>query len=162
MSDHPLTHEEYTAIYKRVPRLSVELVIRSSSGILLAKRAIEPFVGNWHFPGGTVRWGERLVDAAARVAHREVNLQSRPGAIPLTWTQIGAIEYPSHIAAGIDSPVGIAMLCSLYGIDELAFIAHQRPNHEASELGWFRYPPPGMHVDQVEFFKSRIEKGPVP
>ncbi len=79
--------KEFHYIYSRVPRLCVDLVIRTRRGIVLTKRAIAPSKGNWHFPGGTVMKGERLFDAAKRIAKEELGIAVRPGKI------LGAIEF---------------------------------------------------------------------
>ena len=99
---HPLTPDEFRDIYSKVPRLTVEVVIRSPAGVLLTLRDIEPCRGLWHLPGGTVRFGEKLFDAVRRVAATELGIDV-VAAHPL-----GYIEYPSHHENGLDSPVGIA------------------------------------------------------
>jgi ADP-ribose pyrophosphatase YjhB (NUDIX family) len=40
-------------------------------GVLLALRDVDPCRGMWNLPGGTVRFGEPLVDAVKRVAADE-------------------------------------------------------------------------------------------
>lgn len=72
----PLPQAEYEAIYLRVPRLTVELVIISSDRVLLARRQSGPCAGLWHIPGGTVRFGEPLTDAVHRVAPQELGWRS--------------------------------------------------------------------------------------
>ena len=48
---------------------TVEVLITSEErGVLLALRDVDPCRGMWNLPGGTVRFGERLVDAVRRVA----------------------------------------------------------------------------------------------
>src|SRR5438309_424541 len=86
-----LPKPEYDWIFSRVPRLCVEVVlIDSDRGVLLALRDIPPNVGAWHIPGGTVLFGESLVDAVRRVALDELGL-------PVTAQELlGYIEYPSH------------------------------------------------------------------
>ena len=68
----PLPKEEFDAIFSRVPRLTVEIVIvRSDLGVLLARRGSGPCAGLWHLPGGTVRFGEPLIEAVALVPYEE-------------------------------------------------------------------------------------------
>jgi 8-oxo-dGTP diphosphatase len=55
----------------------------------------------WNLPGGTVRFGERLVDVVRRVAADELWVSVRVGSL------VGYIEYPSHYENGLDSPVGL-------------------------------------------------------
>jgi hypothetical protein len=47
----PLPQAEYEAVYARVPRLTVEVVIASEAGVLLTRRETGPCQGLWHIPG---------------------------------------------------------------------------------------------------------------
>ena len=99
----PLPQDEFDWIFSRVPRLTVEVVIASADrGVLLALRDFGPCKGLWHLPGGTVRFGEPVVDAVKRVALDELGLTVSVGEL------LGYIEYPSHYNHGLDSPVGLA------------------------------------------------------
>ena len=42
----------FDEIYSKVPRLCVDIIIKSEDGILLPLRSIEPYEGKWHIPGG--------------------------------------------------------------------------------------------------------------
>ena len=99
----PLPKNEFDRIFSKVPRLTVEVLVTSEErGVLLALRDVDPCRGMWNLPGGTVRFGERLVDAVRRVAADELGVSVRVGAL------VGYIEYPSHYENGLDSPVGLA------------------------------------------------------
>lgn len=141
--DYPLALEEFRDIYSKVPRLTVEVVIKSDKGVLLSLRGIEPRKGLWHLPGGTVFFGEPLTDAVRRVAKRELGVD-----VAGTPKLLGYIEYPSHYKNGLDSPVGIAFLISYEG--------DIKPNHEASRLDWFKELPPNIYPDQAAFIKKQI------
>jgi ADP-ribose pyrophosphatase YjhB (NUDIX family) len=105
-----LPEHEFRAIYARVPRLCVEVVLHSPErGTVLSLRDIPPNIGAWHIPGGTVLFGEPVVDAVRRVARYELELEVEVGEL------IGYVEYPSHYENGIDSPVGLAFRCSTAG-----------------------------------------------
>lgn len=138
-----LPQAEYEAIYARVPRLTVELVIVSSDGILLTRRQAGPCAGLWHIPGGTVRYGEPLTDAVHRVAFQELGVEV------LNDGLLGYIEYPSHFERGLDWPVGIA------------FGLHMAPPsagrfHGGDELvAWFTTLPDEMHEEQKGFLRAR-------
>ena len=137
----PLSEKEFWEIYRKVPRLTVEIVIQSKEGVFLTLRNIEPCIGLWHLPGGTVRFGEPLTDAVARIAKREVGIEV------LDTKLLGYIEYPSHYENGLDSPVGIAFAVT-------KFRGVPSTNHEAKEAGWFKELPAQMHDEQKQFLKS--------
>ena len=140
-SGHQLSADEFRRIYAKVPRLTVEIVLRSDDGVLLTLRDIEPCKGLWHLPGGTVRFGEKLTDAVRRIARRELGIDV--GATRL----LGYIEYPSHYENGLDSPVGIAFEITGYA-------GRVHVNSEAARFGWFVDLPAKMHREQTEFLRS--------
>lgn len=133
----PLPKEEFDWIFSRVPRLTVEVVIASPQrGVLLSLRDIEPCKGMWHLPGGTVRFGEPLVEAVARVACDELGLTVEVGEL------LGYIEYPSHYDNGLDCPVGVAFAA------QLAAPAEAGP---PPGCDWFGDLPENMHDEQKAF-----------
>ena len=139
-----LPKAEFDAIFKRVPRLCVEVVIVAPErGVLLVRRDIPPNVGAWHIPGGTVLFAEPVVDAVKRVARDELAREVEVG------TLLGYIEYPSHYDNGLDSPVGLAFTTTLVGG---AAAAEELPEGCA----WFRRLPPGLYEEQREFLVSRL------
>jgi ADP-ribose pyrophosphatase YjhB (NUDIX family) len=138
-SEHPLSKEEFDNIYSKVPRLTVEIIVKNHANeIYLTKRAIEPCKGQWHLPGGTVRFGEPMTDAVQRIASRELGINVK------SQTQIGYIEYPSHYLNGLDDPVGIVFEITAYDGSLIT-------NNEASDSGWFSELPNPMHADQDEY-----------
>lgn len=141
-SNHPLTEQEFWNIYKKVPRLTIEIIVRSDNNeVYLTKRNIEPCKGLWHLPGGTVRFGEPLADAVKRIAEREL------GIIPTDTKLLGYIEYPSHYLNGLDSPVGIAFAITAYE-------GKLKVNREAADGSWFNELPEEMHDEQRDFLKE--------
>ncbi len=135
----PLTQEEFDCIYSKVPRLTVEVIVKDSSGaIYLTQRSVEPCQGQWHLPGGTVRFGEALFDAVRRVAKKELLIDVQKA------DNHGYIEYPSHYRKLRDSPVGLVFEVTDYKGDIGV-------NNEASNSGWFTKLPAGMHADQDVF-----------
>ncbi len=129
----PLSKVEFDRIFSKVPRLTVEVLITSGDrGVLLALRDVDPCRGMWNLPGGTVRFGEPLVDAVSRVAADELGISVRVG--PL----VGYIEYPSHYENGLDSPVGL--------------VFRAQPFDGSRPLGqWFTVLPENMHEEQKRF-----------
>jgi ADP-ribose pyrophosphatase YjhB (NUDIX family) len=140
-----LPKEEFFAIYRRVPRLCVEvLVVAPERGVLLKLRDIPPNEGAWHIPGGTVLFGEPLVEAVKRVARDELGLAVEVGEL------LGYIEYPSHYENGLDSPVG------------LAFRSEPVTDAGTPPAGceWFTHLPDGLYAEQREFLVARLGFSP--
>jgi colanic acid biosynthesis protein WcaH len=86
-----LTDEDFFNIYSKVPRLNIDLVIKSDEDVLYALRTIEPNIGQWHLPGGTVYKGETINDAAKRIAKKETGLDIR------VKKCLGFMEFPNEI-----------------------------------------------------------------
>ena len=152
MSVHPFTPAEFRAIYARVPRVCVDLVLvrkeppALDDRVLLTKRTIDPRC--WHIPGGTLIHGERIAEAASRVASRELGLRLAGGRV------LGVIEYTSHHALG-ESPIGIAYLAFVAPLPD----GSTPPiclNDEASDYLWASSVPEGTHPDQREFIRSLL------
>ena len=139
-----LPKADFDAIYSRVPRLSVEVVITSPErGVLLLLRTIPPNVGAWHIPGGTVLFGEPAVETVKRVARDELGADVTVGEL------LGYIEYPSHYENGLDAPVGLAFRAeSVAG----------PPDEDALPEGcrWFSELPEGLYAEQREFLRARL------
>lgn len=139
--EHPLSQKEFNEIYSKVPRLTVEIIIKDGGRFFLTKRNIEPCKGMWHLPGGTVRFGEKLTQAVYRIAKRELNIEVNDTKL------LGYIEYPSHYEKGLDSPVGIAFEITDYE-------GKLNPNSEAEDWRWFKGLPSEMHQEQQDFLKQ--------
>ncbi len=144
-NDHPLSQEEFQAIYSKVPRLTVEIIVKDGVKVYLTKRDIEPCKGMWHLPGGTVRFGEKLTEAVGRIAERELGVKVTDAKL------LGYIEYPSHYTKGLDCPVGIAFSVESYEGDF-------KPNEEASESDWFEALPDNMHEEQKDFLNMSADQ----
>jgi ADP-ribose pyrophosphatase YjhB (NUDIX family) len=138
-----LPKPEFDAIFRKVPRLCVEVVIvNPERGVLLMLRDIPPNVGAWHLPGGTVLFGEPVVEAVKRVAQNELGLDVEAGEL------LGYIEYPSHYENGLDSPIGLAFQTLITGgLD----------GDDAPEgCAWFSRLPMGLYEEQRQFLAHRL------
>ncbi len=138
--EYPLTDEEFRSIYSKVPRLTVEVVIKTDKGVLLTMRDIEPYKGYWHLPGGTVYFNENLSEAVRRVAKNEL------GVTVTSSKFINYIEYPTHLQYSFDSPIGMAFLVEFEG--EIVL------DRQASEAKWFNEIPTNLVLEQAEFLQK--------
>lgn len=140
--DYPLTAEEFQSIYRKVPRLTVEVIVKSEKGILLTLRDIEPYKGSWHFPGGTVYFNESLDDAVKRVAKSEL------GITVVSSKFIDYIEYPTHLHHSFDAPVGLAFLVEYEGEIKI--------DRQASDAQWFLEAPANIVTEQGTFMQKLL------
>jgi 8-oxo-dGTP diphosphatase len=139
-----LPKEEFDAIFSRVARLCVEVVaLDADRAVLLMLRDIPPNVGAWHLPGGTVLFGEPVVEAVKRVARDELGWEVAVGEL------LGYIEYPSHYENGLDSPVGLAFRTKLIE-------SSGSPKEPPEGCAWFSRLPPGLYEEQREFLAGRL------
>jgi len=60
-------------------------VVDDVGRVLLARRAIEPFLGYWDTPGGFVEEGEHPLDALRRELQEETGLEVEPGRFVGVW-----------------------------------------------------------------------------
>lgn len=72
-SNQPIPTDEYETIVKRVPIISVDLLVHHNGGLILGKRKNEPVKGEWFVPGGTVVKDETRQQAVHRVAEEELS-----------------------------------------------------------------------------------------
>lgn len=64
------------------PRIGVAGILqRPDRRLLLGQRNSEPSRGLWAFPGGSLKWGERLGDAVIREFYEETGLMVQPVAV---------------------------------------------------------------------------------
>lgn len=131
---HPFSQAEFDAIYSRVPRLCVELVMVEPGGVVLTKRSISPGEGLWHLPGSTLRFGETLVQAAHRVALDETGVEVED------LQQLGIIEYAFPNYA--HWPVGVAYLAQ-------PLIRHYRCDATATDVRAFQVPDQLIGIDMI-------------
>ncbi len=142
-----LTDEEYKFIYERVPRLCLDFIIVKNGKILLAKRDIEPNKGDWHLPGGMVRYQESIDEAANRILKNELGL------VPVSKKLIGYIEFPDEINKNRVHIHSISM-AFLTTMEE----GEIQGSSEASEIQFFKsLPKEYLHPIQGKFLRENWE-----
>ncbi len=142
----PLSKREFDALYGRVPRLTVEVVIRTKEGIVMTRIPHGVAKGQWNVPGGTVRFKEPLIEAVKRVAKGELGLDVSVGNL------IGYIEYPHLYELGYRGwPVGLAFECTLVG-------GKLTVNDNGEEVRCFTAVPEDTIYEQALFLTSYLSK----
>jgi 8-oxo-dGTP diphosphatase len=94
------------------PKLMVDVVIPSGEGVVLIRRASDPFEGRWALPGGFVEVGETVEAAATREAAEETGL-----AVELAGL-VGVYSEPDRDPRGHN--VSVAFLARVVGGDLVA------------------------------------------
>lgn len=144
MTDKPFTPEEFKEIYSRIPRLCIDLIIKSPEGIVLSLRSLSSWNGHWHFPGGTVLLGEKLEETVQRIAKNEI------GVLVKVERFLGPIEYgPAEEIQErrFGHTISLAYLCSTE-------ITDFKPNADASEICTFKAIPKNTIKEQSAFLKG--------
>jgi len=59
---------------ERQPKSAVIIVTQDGEKLLVQERLKHPYFGFWGYPGGKIRWGETILEAAARELKEETNL----------------------------------------------------------------------------------------
>lgn len=84
------------------PLVGVGVVVIDQGRLLLIKRGGSVRLGYWAIPGGKVRYGERLVDAAVREVREETGLEIELGGVLWVGEALGDGDPPDHHFALID------------------------------------------------------------
>jgi ADP-ribose pyrophosphatase YjhB (NUDIX family) len=108
------------------PRVGVSVALSKNDALLLVRRGRGVYRGLWSLPGGHVRPGERLADAAAR------ELREETGIVASIGQRIDMVEI---IAPGGEEPGGHYVLI----VFEARYLSGEvAARDDAAEAGWFR------------------------
>ena len=135
----PLVFEEFKAIYSKVPRLCVDLIIKTDGGILLTLRQKNGYEGQWHLPGGTVHYREAVEDSVSRIAKEELGVEVSVERL------VGYIEcFSEEQERGFGYAISLVFLCKLkthtFKLDD-----------QVEKMGFFKYPPDNTIQEQKRF-----------
>jgi 8-oxo-dGTP diphosphatase len=101
----------------------VAVIVDDQDQVLLTKRNVPPFQGEWVMPGGKIDLGEPIVEALKREVYEEVGLEVEVGQL---------IDVFEHVTPGQDNYhfIIIYYLCTPVFCD----ISHNQ--HEVAEARW--------------------------
>ncbi len=131
----------FLSIYRQVPRLTIELIVKTNQGVLLSKRSIPPYKGYWHIPGGTILLHEKITSALNRIALEETGLKLK------VLKLLGPIEY--HYDGGDRHTVGLAYLCE-------PLSGKPKGSTQGEEIRFFKSIPSKTIATQKKFLKTLV------
>ena len=103
--------------------------VREDGALLLVRRAIEPQLGFWVFPGGFMDVGETAEEAAARETREEANLE---------------VDELSLLGVYTRTHAGVVVI-----VYEARALGEGSAGSETSEIGWFA--PDAIPWDELAF-----------
>ena len=142
-SRKPFTYKEFTAIYSKVPRLSIDVIVISKDGIALTLRSITPFKNHWHIPGSTVLYGESATQTARRVAKHELGVTIHEPKL------IGYIEYNEEPHRGFGRSLSLVFLAKLKS-------GKIKPDEDATNAKFFSKFPAKIIPTQKKFLAKHM------
>ncbi len=119
----------------------VACIVDDQERVLLTRRCIEPFCGDWVMPGGKIDHGEAILAALHREVKEEVGIQVQVE---------GLIDVYEHLGVGIQNDHFVILY---YRVRPLTF--DLQPNgHECTEAEWvnreqladYSLPPGTRHI----------------
>ncbi len=119
------------------PKVIVGVIPEQRGRVLLMRRAIEPRIGAWTFPGGFMEIDETAEECAAREAQEEVGVEVRIGDL------VGVYSRPAPQAPGILSIVYRGRITG----------GEVKAGREALEARWFR--PAEIPWDDLPYETTR-------
>ena len=133
--------KEFVEIYHKVPRATIDVIVVSKKGFLLTRRAIPPFKGMWHIPGGTILFMEPIKNAINRIIKEELGVKLKD------IKHLGIIEYFND--------EGRHSISSCY----LAKIKNGKPrgSKQGKKINFFKKVPQKLIPEQKTFINKYLQ-----
>lgn len=143
----------YALVYGQyVPRLCVDVIVQGPNGIILAQRDIPPEIGSWHLPGGTVKKGETLLEAARRIVLFEAGVSIE------VLDTVGAMEFLSE-EQEVDVK-GIKEKINVHSVSVVLLAKAETEvlvgSNDGKNVDWFTHVPPTGHTVHIPYL---VKKG---
>ena len=134
-AEPPTTCASCGASHWRNPKPCGGALLVHDGRLLLARRAIEPFIGCWDVPGGFCDLREHPRDAAERELFEETGLRGRATRLIGMWLD--------------DYTGGEVCLNIYYEMEPVGDLEPNADSHEVAELRWFA--PGELPLDDISF-----------
>lgn len=143
----PFTFDKFKQIYSKVPRLCVDLIIKTNQGVLLTLRTKNGWENQWHLPGGTVFYREPAIKAVKRIAKEEVG-------VTITSAKfLNFIEWPNEIKErGFGYSVSLVFLCTINN-DKLKL------DNQVEKANFFKEIPENTIHEHKIFLQKMVKQG---
>ncbi|MFO7831186.1 MAG: NUDIX domain-containing protein [Desulfuromonadaceae bacterium] len=149
-------------ILKHIKTSVVACIIDERERILLTKRSIPPFFGQWVMPGGKIDHGESISSALMREVQEEVGLKVKTGTLVDIYEHLAVGERSDHyiilyyraLPLTYEISINPAELSEAHWFD-----AHELPHLDVppgsrqvlaqlyQDQDWPHLQPPGEHAD---------------
>jgi ADP-ribose pyrophosphatase YjhB (NUDIX family) len=107
----------------RNPRIVVGTLPTRGGRVHLARRAIEPAIGRWSYPGGFLELGEATQEGARRETEEETELRVEIGPLVGVYSRphagVVTIIYEATVVGGRPEPAAETSEVALFGPDEI-------------------------------------------
>jgi len=114
--------------YPKFAIATVVAVLISNDRVLLVERGHPPAVGKWSFPGGVIKAGERLGEAAKRELKEETGIEAEP--IGIFWVLNNIVRDPND-------GVKFHYLIVYVVFDSSSVRGELRAGEDARNVAWF-------------------------
>ena len=119
---------DFKTVIQSVPIASIDILVKNNNKYLLGKRINRPAKGYFFSVGGRIMKNEALVDAIARIAHNELNIE-----LLYEPKFIGVYEHFYEDSIFEDVSIHYVNLAYEYEVEQL----NKLPCAQHSEYMWF-------------------------
>ena len=116
-------------LYPKFAIATVVAVLISDDRVLLVERGHPPAVGKWSFPGGVIKAGEGLVEAAKRELKEETGIEAEP---------VGILWVLNNIVRDANGGVKFHYLIVHMLFDPSSIRGELRAGEDARDAKWLR------------------------
>ncbi len=140
----------------RNPRMVVGTLPVVSGRVILARRAIEPAIGRWSYPGGFLELGEATQEGARRETEEETQLLIEVGRLIGVYSRphagVVTVIYEATIVGGEALPGAETSEVRIFGPDEIPWDELAFSTTESALRDWVRSLPGHAPLHEPELY----------